>query len=477
MSPRKERVTERSTAKRRMSDIRLPKKETKTKTKAKSSGKAKAKKSTRSSYRSQSIERYELRRSPGTRLLRFFGVLFVAAALVLVVGAFVFGKAHVLVTPHVVQGNVNTLVATSDTPAPGVDLVYQTMRIERSVSQRVQVHSFDTQEQRASVAVTIYNTGSAPQDLVEETRFETNGLIYKLPKGDGVRIPAANGTEPGSVEAVVYADKPGAEYNLSARSSEIKFVIPGWREIGSPKFETQYARAFESITGGGEGRIPVIDDEQKAHVLDELETQLAEQLLAQADAQAPEQFIFFRDASHIQMGAPQTEIITTNGAHYAEITLAGTFEALLFDEDEIGRILGRFISDEYAGEDVTITNPQDLTLGLGSLRGKLGWGGEDVREQDPAPQEGGEDESGPDETSVGQVQGHDTLHITGEPHIEMIIDTAELAGVLAGARISKLGDYFQSSPAIRDAQITVRPFWKMKVPKASRITIVVAPGE
>src|SRR3989344_4675468 len=81
-------------------------------------------------------------------------------------------------------------------------------------------------ERKASGTIIVYNTSTIEQRLRATTRFETpDGKIYQAP--DAITIPGkkvAGGKEnPGTLEVVVYAERPGKEFNIGLTD----FTLPG----------------------------------------------------------------------------------------------------------------------------------------------------------------------------------------------------------------------------------------------------------
>jgi hypothetical protein len=87
---------------------------------------------------------------------------------------------------------------------------------------------------------------SASQSLVATTRLlSKEGKLFRLTKD--TLVPGMEGGNPGRVEAVVIADRPGEEYNIGPS----QFTIEGFK--GSPKYEKFEVSSNESMKGGGSG--------------------------------------------------------------------------------------------------------------------------------------------------------------------------------------------------------------------------------
>jgi len=101
---------------------------------------------------------------------------------------------------------------------------------------------------KASGEILVFNKYSyAPQRIISNTRFlSKEGKLFRI-KGPIV-IPGLSKKEgsyiPGQVSVMVYADKPGEEYNIEPTS----FTLPGLQ--GSAKYSKIYAKSSKAMTGG-----------------------------------------------------------------------------------------------------------------------------------------------------------------------------------------------------------------------------------
>jgi hypothetical protein len=457
---RKERVPQHTeTPQRRVRDIRLPG------TSKTNAGQQHA--SSRSSFSVRSIDRYDRQHSLGRRILRSAIWMALVVALVLVVGAFVLQRAHVEIIPHTIEGPLDVSMVLGQTPRAGVDLVYETMRITRETTQRIEVEAFDTEEQVAFGTITIYNEESQAQRFIEETRFESpEGLIFQLPKGDGITVPGATNGQPGSIDVVVYAEQSGAEYTLDPTD----FVIPGWRETGNPKFETQYARSSERMADGGDGRVPRVDADEQSRITADLQKTLKDQIIAQAWVQVPEQFIFFEDASQLTFSEPTFKLVNIGGVYYSDVTITGTFETLLFQADTIGAHLAATIEPRYNNEPIRITNVSNLAAMISPEdQVLLGWSDSVSTPQDQDTAGGEEGATNTD----SQGNRNPRMRITGDVRLRMKTDADDVAAKIAQQPLGELSAIFQSLSTVARANRHIRPFWRYRMPRTERITVVI----
>ena len=98
-------------------------------------------------------------------------------------------------------------------------------------------------QSRAFGVVTIFNDTNLSQRLIRTTRLQSpDGKYYRLTQE--VNVLAKTNGKAGSVDVTVFADKPGAEYNLPPTT----FKIPGF--LNDPRYNLIYGKSFTPMTGG-----------------------------------------------------------------------------------------------------------------------------------------------------------------------------------------------------------------------------------
>ncbi|MDH5441982.1 MAG: hypothetical protein OEX08_00030 [Candidatus Nomurabacteria bacterium] len=242
-------------------------------------------------------------------------------------------RASVVITPATEDITTSSTISIGVGDAVG-DIPGYLMRIDEQVTESIVADSFKEVSEQASGTIRIFNKESKEQKLREETRFESDsGLIFKLAKGDGVTVPPASGGEPGFVDVIVYADQAGEGSNIL--SPDMNWVIPGWREIKSPKFETQYAQSVTVMSGGFTGSRPVISKEQSNKLYDDMSKELTDRLGAREKSEVPQdRFILFDGARVVSV---DTTINYSEGtdSEKSQATLNGSVYAVLFDRQEL----------------------------------------------------------------------------------------------------------------------------------------------
>lgn len=118
-------------------------------------------------------------------------------------------------------------------------------------------------------SVTLYNDSNEPQQLIATTRLlsKTN-VLYRI--RNGVTVPAK-----GTVTAVVYPDKPGAESNLTPT----EFTVPG---LSVDRQKEVYAKNTANLSGTGERKVGVVTDEDVKMASTEISGMLKDQATTMA---------------------------------------------------------------------------------------------------------------------------------------------------------------------------------------------------
>lgn len=186
--------------------------------------------------------------------------------------------------------------------------------------------------QKASGKVKIYNAySSSPQPLVASTRFQSaDGKIFRIL--ERITVPGAkivdNKIVPSSIEVKIYADKPGAEYNVPPG----RFTVPGFS--GSPKFEGFYAESAEGMSGGfvGLAKVPTDSDILKAR--DANKKILEDALNLEAALGIPKEIKILEKAGRFVVVKEEVEGIADSAGNFT-VTTHGSKKIFGFNESDI----------------------------------------------------------------------------------------------------------------------------------------------
>lgn len=349
------------------------------------------------------------------------------------------GGAELTVYPRHREPNVNATFEALQTPQPK-ELAYEIMTLDAEGERQVSATGQEQVQEQAQGTLLIYNKHqAAPVRLVTNTRFESNGLIYRIK--DSAVIPgytkdAAGTIVPGVTTAEVFADQIGAQYNLAPS----RFTIPGF--TGEPEFENLYAESIETFRGGFDGMRFIIDDAELQKAKQALQMELRNSLLERINAEKPAGLVFFDAAvTFTYESLPAVEY----GEDLATIKEKVTMRIPLFKEDELAQFIAAATIPGYEGGDVRISDHTALTFTYTSAT-----------------------------TSSSNISTEESISfkLAGRPQIVWEYDGDKLKADLLNANKTALPTVLGAYPAIERAEAVIRPFWKTKFPiKIDEITI------
>ncbi len=327
-----------------------------------------------------------------------------------------------------------TFTATRE-PLPDT-LGYNTMTIERTLTREVPAESQEEAEEYASGQILIFNEyDENPQRLIAKTRFRApNGLIYRI--REPVVVPGARFDSegeliaPGQVEATVYADEPGADYNLD----EARFTIPGFE--GTSRFDKFYAKTKTPITGGFVGARLTISPEKEKQIRRSLREQLVEELkkAAFSSSEKPEGYYLFNDAVFIEFEALPSNSVDDRTL---EVREKGILTAILFKEETFARMLAQNVIPGYDGLPLRLDNPDELAVRVEKKRDRDGaWDGTTY-----------------------------LVKVKGAANFTWRYDPQQLKQDLAGREDRALSTILTGYPGIERAEVVLRPFWSTTFPE------------
>lgn len=352
-----------------------------------------------------------------------------------------FAGATVLVTPREQNTTINGLFIAKQDPLP-LELSFETMSISAENRTAVPATGEKYVEQKASGVITIFNDyNDQPLRLVKNTRFESpGGLIYRI--ANTVTVPPQKKTdgvsEPGSIDAEIYSDTAGAEFNIETAL----FTIPGLKD--TPQFSGFYAKTKTPITGGYDGMMKVLDVTKETEARTTLQTQLNEQIRAQAQKEIPEGYVLFDGAFTIEStslpnASTETESMVTVGE---KVTLHG----IIFNEAILAEYIARNTIPNFDNAKVHIPNLKTLTVAITT------------------------DDTTVKPWEVDMIQ----LSIIGNPSIVWDFEKDLLLADLVGKPKQEVNTVLGKHPGIAKAEVTVRPFWKKSFPKKlSKIKVII----
>ncbi|KND47610.1 MAG: hypothetical protein AB201_01605 [Parcubacteria bacterium C7867-006] len=369
-------------------------------------------------------------------------ILYTSVFVLVILGAFgisaFFKSAKITITPKNISIPLNdSFTAKKDISSGG--LGFQVVTVVKEVEKSVEATGEARVDKKARGTITIYNTySSQSQKLVATTRFETpEGLIYRLVSP--VTVPGTSvksgKTVAGSVDAVVEADKTGAEYNISYKD----FTIPGFK--GDPKYTKVYARSKTEMTGGFSGMQKIVSEAIINQTNTELEKTLKETLAKDITAQIPADYVLFSSSLTYKLEAITQTNSSTGGA---VLKKKGVASAVIFDKGVLSRTLLAKLSPDSTNDVVKITNLDSLNF--------------EYATQSPV-----------DINTANSI----TFSLKGVPQFVWVVDENKIKSELLGLSKKEAKNIVSKYPTIKETWIETQPFWNQTVPTdTNKVTLI-----
>lgn len=324
-------------------------------------------------------------------------------------------------------------------------LSYEIMTLEATSESQVKASGQVDIKEQATGVIEIIKTTPGAERLIKNTRFRSpNGLVFRIQ--ESVVVPGAVKNEaganvPGRIQAEVFADEVGEEYNLAAGT---KFDIPGFEENGFDQlFESIYAENEAAFTGGFEGPQFQIDDAELATARQALQVQLRDTLLARIDNERPSDFIAFPGSIAITYNQlPPVEY----GSDLVTIREQAILQIPLFQSTEFASFLAEEAVATYEGGPVRVQDPTALTFNY----------------------------SNP--TSSASVIANEpslTFTLNGRPLLVWEYDAEKLSKDLAGLPKTAINNAIGAYSGIKAARVRITPFWKRAFPDDPEEIIII----
>lgn len=379
-------------------------------------------------YEGDRVEAIEIENSGWSRV-----VLWVAVAACVIVLAFVFSwtlsGATVRVIPKsaaVVLERQDLFEAVRGGGSEG-ELSFEAFEQTKTGEEVIPARTEKQAAERASGTIVVYNNYSeAPQRLIKNTRFESpQGRIYRIDRS--LVVPGRKDQKgkiiPGSAEAVVFADSPGASYN----SSLTDFTIPGFKSDPA-RYSAFYARSKTPIEGGFEGVRRIPDEAAEKAARENVRQKVAAELSGRAKQSVLPELIFFDGAYRVNAEPlPNEERGDAEVAVREKITLTAFF----FSRAELAAAVAKKALTGYDGRPVSISSFEPFSLGFAADQ--------------------------PDENRLA-------FTLSGNAQIVYGFDEAGLAEALRGKPKGEVAAVLASFPTIEKVEVKMRPFWRRSFP-------------
>ena len=349
------------------------------------------------------------------------------------------GKTELTIYPEFREPNISAeFTAYPDTRAG--ELSYEIMTIEATSESQVKATGQVQIQEQATGVIEIVKTTPGAERLIKNTRFRTkDGLVFRIQ--ESVVVPGSVDSVPGTIQAEVFADEVGEEYNVAAGTT---FDIPGFKEGGfTDLYNAISARSNEAFTGGFDGPQFKIDENELSTARQALQVELRNNLLARIDNEKPADFIAFKDSVAItynQLPAVQY------GQDLVTIREQAILQIPLFPAIKFGSFLAQETVATYEGNPVRVDDPSLLTFRYTS----------------------------PTTTSSVIANAPSlTFSLTGKPLLIWEYDAAKLTADLAGLPKTAINNAVLAYPGIDGAKVHITPFWQRTFPEKAEDIIVI----
>lgn len=342
--------------------------------------------------------------------------------LLLIINAIIsfFAYVSIKITPKQEFVNID-LNLKAQRGAGNGSLSFEIMQIEHEESQTVMATGVETEGQKASGQIVIYNAySSASQTLIKNTRFEAlDSKIYRT--NEKVTVPGN-----GSVEATVYADEPGEAYNIGLTD----FTIPGFK--GDPRYEKIYARSKTKMSGGSSETSSILTKEDAANTVNNLRDKIKNYLTENILKQKPEEYLFFDKSIAITFDENLDNPKEGDRGKEFNFIQKGTGTGFLLKENELSEETAKRYLNEETSKEVRIANLDKLEFNLLNYN--------------------------KDNTEI-------TFNLKGRTHFVWKVDVDSLFSDLVAAKSENYSSVFKKYPTIESAEIIFRPSWWHKIPQ------------
>ena len=367
---------------------------------------------------------------------------FGAAGLVVffVAAYFILPRAKLIISPKK-QDVAYAISVVADKNITKVDyslkrIPAQLIKVEKRETKDFPTTGESEGSQKARGIITIYNNYSVdPQGLVATTRFiaKDSGKLFRLVKTITVPGGKMEGGKliPGSIDAEVLADQPGADYNIGPSD----FSIPGFS--GTPKYTGFYGKSKAAMVGGSIGKSKIVsagDLENASKTLNDLlKTSQAQELKNQIPANMK-----LLDGA-LQEGKPEITFSASAGdaAENFTATIKVQIVALVFDP--------KYINDLAAKNNSALSSGKIDNRNIDYINWKVNFDKGQISMDLKISQEG-----------------------TGK------IDIANLKKILAGKDEVEIRKSLSQISEVQSAKISFWPFWVKSMPvQPSKIEVTI----
>lgn len=353
------------------------------------------------------------------------------------------GKTELTIYPEHREPNINSEFTAYPDKRDG-ELSYTVLILESTAESQVKASGQVEVKEQAAGMIEIIKTTPGAERLIKNTRFRSpNGKIYRIEESVVVPGSVKDGSGanvPGTIQAKVFADESGEDYNLDAGT---RFNIPGFEEGGfTDLYNAIYAENRQPIAGGFSGPQFQIDENELATARQALQIKLRNDLLLRVDSEKPAGLITFPGAVAITYNQlPAVEY----GTDLVTIREQAVLQIPLFKTSDFGSYLAKEAVATYAGGSVRVDDPSVLEFSYSSATTS---------------------------SSVIANEPSLTFNLKGKPLLIWEYDIDKLTKDLAGLPKTAINNAITAYPGIDGARVSITPFWKRTFPADAEEIVV-----
>lgn len=383
----------------------------------------------------------------GSRLFWLFAVTGGVLGLFFGVATY-FSSAEVKLTPLVKNINLaDEFVASADPNSQ--ELGFQLMSFTEEKATEVPATVEKKIQTKASGKVLIYNSYNAnSQRLIKNTRLESSDKkIFRIE--ESVVVPGATIStklgerdkvlEPGVVEAVIYADVPGKEYDIGLAD----FTVPGFKN--DPRHAKFMARSKPDspVKGGFLGTVKIPTSPAIIAAQNDLKEELKKSVVEKVRMQIPDTALFFPGSIIMKFEAvPQS--FSTNDS--TKVSLRALVSVVFFSGDKLTQKIVEKTLPEY--RNVSFVAPRGTAISFVFLDGV-----DDIIL-----------------TDLKRVR----FRLEGQVSLVGEIDVEKLKNLLPGKNEKEFLEIIKNQNNVKKADLVIRPMWKKSFPQeVKKISIKV----
>ncbi len=349
------------------------------------------------------------------------------------------GKTELTVYPKFNEPNISSEFTAYPDKRDNA-LAYEIMTLESTSESQVKASGQIEVKQQATGKIEIIKTTPGAERLIKNTRFRSpDGKVFRIK--ESVIVPGSVNDVPGTIQADVFADEVGEQYNLKTGT---RFDVPGFQDSGlDDLYKAIYAENRSDITGGFNGPQFKIDDGELGTARQALQLKLRDELLARVQAEKPSGFVTFPGAVAITYNQlPAVEY----GNDLVTIREQAVLQIPLFSSADFGAFLAKQAVATYSGGPVRVDDPAALTFSYTNGT-----------------------------TSAGVIANEPSLtfKLTGKPLLIWEYDANKLTKDLAGLPKTAINNAISAYPGIDGAKVSITPFWKRSFPETPEDIIIV----